>query len=400
VVGAVVLVVVVALRRAPAAEPESDDAATAAVRGDLAGARALLVPRLAKNPREPRALFVLSSVCLEQGDLVGAKDAADRFVAAAPSAPEGPVLLALIESRARPQAESWSASFIEAVRKAGLQVAPPVIGALSTRVEEDRAAIAKLELADRLLVRVALFDASSADDRQRDALELAKVEDLSLAVGLTAYSVLRSPPLAHDSERARAAADVLQRLAKRFPDVNFLCAVALLEGTSSATPLTSEQTVLLGKAIDASARNPLPELYEAFKAAVAKVDPGAAHEAAFGATMAPYPATIPSGLRKYTSATKLDLADLQARLGRRLIAEPTILDLNLGRAFLARSAELSGDASVAAEAELAAESFRGLHGELLLRFSAGWPLASLQRELRDRQIVGERELVREAALPP
>lgn len=255
-----------------------------------------------------------------------------------------------------------------------------------------------LEPSERLLVECSMTHGPPGASLVGRALELSRRDDLSLPVGLAAFSVLSAV-----GDRASAAARLIHLLARQNPETAYLGLVALLEGTSRDAPFSSDEIERLTKEIADDALSPmvrLNDIYEAFKTANTKVDPGSAHQVAFEASIGAYLATIPSTMlsrrsmatnRFGTSLQRAELATGLTRLSRRLLASRYLIELGLGSALLTRAAELSGDAAVAVEATAVSSSFNELSRRTtaLLKFVGQWPIAPLAREFTDRVIDGE-----------
>lgn len=393
-----------------AANKSPDLAATAAFSGELAVARALVAERLQANERDAAALFVLACVCLQEGDFTGARSAAQRFGLARSNAPELLVLTALIDAREATPSASWAEPFVQAVRRMAESATPPLYlaDARTPQAPITEAQLAPLAPADRLLVEYASSAGPPSESLTRLALALSSSPEsiASVPLGLTTYVVLNRSKHLEPEVRRAAAATLIQGLAKMHARTRFLALLAALDGTSTESPMSFDEATRLNEIIneDEGFEEPASQIYGDFKRAIGLVLPTQAADLAFAAFSGIAPGTLPGRvlIKRVTATqtvgsveTRSLLGHALVTLGRRLVHSPTVLDVALGRMYLARAAELTAEQSVQVEANAASATFDDLLSRAeILRFTASWPIAPLQAELRGLQVTDEVGLLR------
>ena len=371
----------------------AERAALLQLRGDTSAALAAADAILAKDPSEPRALFVAASAAVEAGDL----DRASAYTAGLEQRGRDPhalVLRRLIERRLEHKAEPLR----EALVLAWKDVGPPDLssnpilreseswGQLMPRI--DRAVRARLTAGERFV-----FDNNSRADSPgyvKAAIRAAgDAEKNPVVVNLDVLGAL-TPFAAIQGVDARAAADAAAHVGRvvvaALPDDGYMELAALLATAPGTVPFKADDLALIERALQKPRfEYPRNGSLTHLRQFAIRVDPQhvdlRAWSAALGASVPVY--------RLWQRAEAIQDPELRARAGRvlqavasRLRDAGTTLEKSLSLALEVKGAELRGDSS----AVEAAKAARARWWELQRETEAGrkrmgnWPFAAAWRE--------------------
>lgn len=404
-----IAILVLAFRaRAATSRTATGAAADAAVRGEIEHAARLIAKVLASDGRNAEALFVRACIRLQVGNVQGAKEDVDRLQALRGNVLEVRILRELMATRTGAPAEKSAAVFLAALSKIGAsgQIQNLLRYVPTTRRALRPESIARVPGDEGFLLRAAEAERPLPPSLITEAQRIA-ADEQAVPVLLAAAVLLKSGQIgdAKKQEVARAAHDAIAMLARKNPTDLYSQTWAAVTDEPDYSPLTEAEVAKLESIVSSmQIELRLPVMYEAIRNAYAKVDPAQAAEAAFNATFAFYPPPVHVLLMRRTKpmieshdpSLRRRTGLALARLARKIVDQPSLLDLSIGSMLLARAAALADDSELAAEADRKRKDFRSLLQTAdRFKFVAEWPIAPLQRDFIERKVHAEVELLRE-----